>query len=183
MDARSMLEDQTRIIHELQDKLAAKEVQIVEREKLRNEMHNTNMVILISTFPLQLYVKCTNGHYSNFQIVGAQRKYSCVLPCGPLLSDDGTGTKMAVSSTEVLGRGIELVHNGKKHLFTFDRVFNHDASQNDVFLDISPLVQSALDGYKVCIFAYEQTGSGKTYTRIGRPDAPDLKGLIPRSLE
>ncbi|QHO44295.1 hypothetical protein S83_017848 [Arachis hypogaea] len=43
MDARSMLEDQTRIIHELQDKLAAKEVQIVEREKLRNEMHNTNM--------------------------------------------------------------------------------------------------------------------------------------------
>ncbi|KAK7368900.1 hypothetical protein VNO80_10933 [Phaseolus coccineus] len=36
---------------------------------------------------------------------------------------------------------------------------------------------------KVCIFAYGQTGAGKTYTMMGRPDAPDLKGLIPRSLE
>lgn len=35
----------------------------------------------------------------------------------------------------------------------------------------------------MCIFAYGQTGSGKTYTMMGRPDAPDLKGLIPRSLE
>jgi len=37
--------------------------------------------------------------------------------------------------------------------------------------------------WKVCIFAYGQTGSGKTYTMMGRPDAPELKGLIPRSLE
>lgn len=37
--------------------------------------------------------------------------------------------------------------------------------------------------WQVCIFAYGQTGSGKTYTMMGRPDAPDLKGLIPRSLE
>lgn len=36
---------------------------------------------------------------------------------------------------------------------------------------------------QVCIFAYGQTGSGKTYTMVGRPGLPELKGLIPRSLE
>lgn len=37
--------------------------------------------------------------------------------------------------------------------------------------------------WQVCIFAYGQTGSGKTYTMMGRPEAYDQKGLIPRSLE
>ncbi|KAE8700482.1 Kinesin-1 [Hibiscus syriacus] len=63
------------------------------------------------------------------------------------------------------------------------KVFNPEASQQDVFVEISQLVQSALDGYKVCIFAYGQRGSGKTYTMMGRPEAPEQKGLISRSLE
>jgi kinesin family protein C1 len=37
--------------------------------------------------------------------------------------------------------------------------------------------------WQVCIFAYGQTGSGKTYTMMGRPETPEQKGLIPRSLE
>ncbi|XP_077231888.1 kinesin-like protein KIN-14N [Tasmannia lanceolata] len=59
----------------------------------------------------------------------------------------------------------------------------HEASEEDVFVEISQLVQSALDGYKVCIFAYGQTGSGKTCTMMGKPEAREQKGLIPRSLE
>lgn len=38
---------------------------------------------------------------------------------------------------------------GQKYPFTFDKVFNHEASQENVFVEISQLVQSALDGYKV----------------------------------
>ncbi|KAJ0972431.1 hypothetical protein J5N97_020390 [Dioscorea zingiberensis] len=87
------------------------------------------------------------------------------------------------TSTEFLGRGIDLMHHAQQYSFTFDKVFNHEASQEDVFVEISQLVQSALDGYKVCIFAYGQTGSGKTYTMMGRPEANEEKGLIPRSLE
>lgn len=41
----------------------------------------------------------------------------------------------------------------------------------------------ALVLWQVCIFAYGQTGSGKTYTMMGRPEVPEQKGLIPRSLE
>ena len=37
--------------------------------------------------------------------------------------------------------------------------------------------------FQVCIFAYGQIGSGKTYTMMGRPGHLEEKGLIPRSLE
>ncbi len=59
--------------------------------------------------------------------------------------------------------------------FEFDRVFDPSTHNEDVFGEISQLVQSALDGYNVCIFCYGQTGSGKTYT-MSSPD-----GMIPRA--
>ncbi|KAH9328832.1 hypothetical protein KI387_000940, partial [Taxus chinensis] len=39
--------------------------------------------------------------------------------------------------------------------------------KEQVFLDTQPLIRSVLDGYNVCIFAYGQMGSGKTYTMAG----------------
>ncbi|KAL2268502.1 hypothetical protein VTJ83DRAFT_3348 [Remersonia thermophila] len=59
--------------------------------------------------------------------------------------------------------------------FEFDRVFDPSVTNEEVFGEISQLVQSALDGYNVCIFCYGQTGSGKTYT-MSSPD-----GMIPRA--
>lgn len=59
--------------------------------------------------------------------------------------------------------------------FEFDRVFTPTVHNEEIFGEISQLVQSALDGYNVCIFCYGQTGSGKTYT-MSSPD-----GMIPRA--
>ncbi len=66
--------------------------------------------------------------------------------------------------------------------FSFDRVFKQNENQETVFDDISQLVQSALDGYKVCIFAYGQTAAGKTYTMEGEGNMEN-RGITPRSLE
>ncbi|KAE9964094.1 hypothetical protein BLS_008654 [Venturia inaequalis] len=62
------------------------------------------------------------------------------------------------------------------HAFSFDRVFDPTSNNSDIFDEISQLVQSALDGYNVCIFCYGQTGSGKTHT-MSSPD-----GMIPRAV-
>ncbi|EPE02126.1 kar3 protein [Ophiostoma piceae UAMH 11346] len=59
--------------------------------------------------------------------------------------------------------------------FEFDRVFAPAVQNAEVFDEISQLVQSALDGYNVCIFCYGQTGSGKTYTMSS------ADGMIPRA--
>jgi kinesin family protein C1 len=63
----------------------------------------------------------------------------------------------------------------KTHAFTFDRVFGPESQNQEVFEEISQLVQSALDGYNVCIFCYGQTGSGKTHTMSS------ADGMIPRA--
>ena len=68
--------------------------------------------------------------------------------------------------------------------FTFDHVFDSTAPQPALFETLAePLIGSCLQGYNVCIFAYGQTGAGKTYTIMGNNDSPDEKGLIPRTID
>jgi len=64
--------------------------------------------------------------------------------------------------------------------FQFDAVFEGSSSQEEVFADCRELVQSAVDGYNVTIFAYGQTGAGKTHTMYGNSAEP---GLAPRSID
>lgn len=62
--------------------------------------------------------------------------------------------------------------------FDFERVFTQQEGNKVVFEEISQLVQSALDGQKVCIFCYGQTGSGKTYTMSSEGDS-----IIPSAMK
>uniref|UniRef100_A0A7S3ZCK1 Kinesin motor domain-containing protein n=1 Tax=Lotharella globosa TaxID=91324 RepID=A0A7S3ZCK1_9EUKA len=64
--------------------------------------------------------------------------------------------------------------------FSFDEVFGPTSPQDLVYENTANLIQSAYDGYNVCIFAYGQTGTGKTYTMYGEPSNP---GIAPRAIE
>ncbi|GLG98494.1 hypothetical protein R5R35_011422 [Gryllus longicercus] len=67
-------------------------------------------------------------------------------------------------------------------IFTFDAVFDTDSRQLDVYNETArPIVDKVLQGYNGTIFAYGQTGTGKTYTMEGNCSAPELKGIIPNS--
>ncbi|KAF2130355.1 kinesin, partial [Dothidotthia symphoricarpi CBS 119687] len=69
--------------------------------------------------------------------------------------------------------------------FTFDRVFDMSSRQADVFdYSIRPTVDDILNGYNGTVFAYGQTGAGKSYTMMGTDIDDDVgKGVIPRIVE
>uniref|UniRef100_UPI00398ECA6A kinesin-like protein KIF1A isoform X1 n=1 Tax=Pristiophorus japonicus TaxID=55135 RepID=UPI00398ECA6A len=57
------------------------------------------------------------------------------------------------------------------------------ASQQQVYRDIGEeMLQHAFEGYNVCIFAYGQTGAGKSYTMMGKQEK-EQQGIIPQLCE
>ncbi|XP_022719380.1 kinesin-like protein KIN-14S isoform X2 [Durio zibethinus] len=70
--------------------------------------------------------------------------------------------------------------DSSKKQFKFDHVFRPEDGQEVVFARTKPIVISVLDGYNVCIFAYGQTGTGKTFTMEG---TPENRGVNYRTLE
>ncbi|CAE7710989.1 KIN14H [Symbiodinium sp. KB8] len=104
------------------------------------------------------------------------------VPTAVRCSVDGETLELCANTTR-LTKAAVAAENAKaeRRAFKFDTVFGPSATQQDVFDDVSMFVQSALDGFQVCLFSYGQTGSGKTHTMQG--GAGDGRGLIPRSVE
>ncbi|XP_061932410.1 kinesin-like protein Klp61F [Apis cerana] len=92
------------------------------------------------------------------------------------------------SNKEVVIR--ERPHDKFTKKFTFDKVFGPNAKQIQVYnAVVSPLLEEVLAGYNCTVFAYGQTGTGKTFTMEGTDNDPSLHwqtdttaGIIPRSL-
>ncbi|XP_054470270.1 kinesin family member 3Cb [Anoplopoma fimbria] len=69
-------------------------------------------------------------------------------------------------------------------VFTFDSVYGWDSKQGDIYDDaVRPLVESVLQGFNGTIFAYGQTGTGKTHTMQGVTNDPEMRGVIPNSFQ
>lgn len=66
--------------------------------------------------------------------------------------------------------------------FSYDNVYDDDSFQKDVYAETAfPLVKSVMEGYNGTIFAYGQTGCGKTFTMEGVKESVELAGIIPRT--
>ncbi|KAI0850463.1 kinesin-domain-containing protein [Daldinia vernicosa] len=90
----------------------------------------------------------------------------------PIVTFDGPDT-CTLNSAEAAGS------------FTFDRVFNMQGRQVDIFdYSIKPTVDDILNGYNGTVFAYGQTGAGKSYTMMGTSiEDEEGKGITPRIVE
>ncbi|KAH8405043.1 hypothetical protein KR222_005558 [Zaprionus bogoriensis] len=72
----------------------------------------------------------------------------------------------------------------QRKVFTYDAAYDASASQTTLYHEVVfPLVSSVLEGFNGCIFAYGQTGTGKTFTMEGVRGNDDLMGIIPRTFE
>ena len=144
-------------IEERDRRIAELEGQLLEGEQLRRSMHNR--------------IQELRG---NIRVFVRTR---------PFLPGDGAQTDPSI---DVCPDGESLSIADRRgsgdHGFKFDKVFPPSAGQDLVFNEIADFVQSALDGYQVCLFSYGQTGSGKTHTMQGSGNGA-MRGIIPRAVE
>ncbi|ETV86146.1 hypothetical protein H257_02604 [Aphanomyces astaci] len=112
--------------------------------------------------------------------------YEIALASSDLVSTSATSLRVPSSSSQ---SHVECA---------FDHIFTAESTQADVYASVQPLVADVLEGYNATIFAYGQTGTGKTHTILGmhdnelaapsRSSTPDLTlfapswGIIPRAL-
>lgn len=98
----------------------------------------------------------------------------------PLFEDEGPSlVEFPDEFTIRINTCDDSLTNPKKD-YEFDRVYGPHIGQGDLFRDVQPFIQSAMDGFNVSLFAYGQNHSGKTHTMEG---SSHDRGLYQRSFE
>ncbi|CAK7342886.1 unnamed protein product [Dovyalis caffra] len=116
-----------------------------------------------------------------------------ILCCRPL-NDEEMQLMLpgVISCNEDKGEVSVIQNTASKQIdktFSFDKVFGPTSQQKELFEEaIAPTVNEVLEGYNCTIFAYGQTGTGKTYTMEGGRVAesgefPSDVGIIPRAVQ
>ena len=108
------------------------------------------------------------------------------LRCRPMSKDEKNASLSTVVTINDSRNEIFLNNpkNAQTKQFTFDHAYSQKSSQNDIYQDCAyRIIESVLEGYNGTIFAYGQTGTGKTYTMEGDKNCEENKGIIPRTFE
>ncbi|CAL5207412.1 unnamed protein product [Lathyrus oleraceus] len=120
-----------------------------------------------------------------------------LLRCRPFSEEELRANAPQVVTCNDYNREVSVSQNiAGKHfdrVFTFDKVFGPSAKQKDLYDQaVVPIVNEVLEGFNCTIFAYGQTGTGKTYTMEGdskkaksgpNGELPAEAGVIPRAVK
>lgn len=113
-----------------------------------------------------------------------------VVRCRPLnRKEESNGTAKGIIQMD-LRLGQVILRNPRAPVteplktFTFDAVYDANSKQRDLYDEsVRPLIDSVLAGFNGTIFAYGQTGTGKTYTMQGAWMDPEKRGVIPNAFD
>ncbi len=77
------------------------------------------------------------------------------------------------------GKKPDVLHRSREQRYFFDRIFPQGTKTETVYYNTcDSLINSVVQGFNACVFAYGTTGSGKTYTMAGTPEEPGIMFLI-----
>ncbi|CAL4938806.1 unnamed protein product [Urochloa decumbens] len=114
-----------------------------------------------------------------------------VLRCRPLSDEELRWNVQNAISCNEPKREVTVLHSlltQAEKTFTFDKVFGPKSQQRSIYDHaIAPIINDVLEGYNCTVFAFGQTGTGKTYTMEGEmrqkvSELPDTAGVIPRAV-
>ncbi|XP_058215072.1 kinesin-like protein KIN-5B [Rhododendron vialii] len=115
-----------------------------------------------------------------------------LLRCRPLSEDEQRSNVPKVITCNEHRREVTVLQSVANkpvdRVFTFDKVFGPKAQQRSIYDQaIAPVVNEVLEGFNCTVFAYGQTGTGKTYTMEGGMrnkggELPADAGVIPRAV-
>jgi len=108
--------------------------------------------------------------------------------CRPVNAEERRTGQSTVIACDGSSKSVNVSYGppGKKTTkqFTFDKVFGMYSTQEEVFESVvRPIVDEALAGFNCTIFAYGQTGTGKTHTMEGDIHSEADAGIVPRSVK
>ncbi|XP_029452136.1 kinesin-like protein KIF3C isoform X2 [Rhinatrema bivittatum] len=112
-----------------------------------------------------------------------------VVRCRPMNRKEETAgyermVEMDVKLGQVTIRNSKASPGELAKTFTFDAVYDASSKQADLYDEtVRPLIDSVLQGFNGTIFAYGQTGTGKTYTMQGVWAESEKRGIIPNSFD
>ncbi|OQS03526.1 kinesin [Thraustotheca clavata] len=137
----------------------------------------------------------SNRYGSNFKVVirvrpPLPRELQGDKPFQNVVTVDSSGHYLSVSDSTHLAPD-DPSNQGSSysnHSFSFDHVYDQHSTQRAVYENTAKaVVESSLEGYNATIFAYGQTGTGKTYTMEGFNSSGgsslEDRGIIPRAIE
>ena len=98
----------------------------------------------------------------------------------PFLPSEKINKKSQMETMIINNDSISICQENKQEKnFEYDYIFDTKSTQKDVYEEVTLLIQSMVQGNNICIIAYGQTCTGKTYTIQG----PNSKnpGIVPRA--
>lgn len=114
-----------------------------------------------------------------------------VLRCRPLNEEEQRANVQSAVSCNDMKREVTVLNSLFKQAdktFTFDKVFGPKSQQRAIYDHaVAPIVDDVLEGYNCTVFAFGQTGTGKTYTMEGEitqqvGELPATAGVMPRAV-
>ncbi|XP_051579257.1 kinesin-like protein KIF11 [Myxocyprinus asiaticus] len=124
------------------------------------------------------------------------RNIQVVVRCRPFNTVERKSASHTVVECDQNRRDVTVKTGGisdkaARKTYTFDMVFGPSAKQIDVYRSVvCPILDEVIMGYNCTVFAYGQTGTGKTFTMEGERSPNEeftweedpLAGIIPRTL-
>ncbi|EGF77621.1 hypothetical protein BATDEDRAFT_13838, partial [Batrachochytrium dendrobatidis JAM81] len=111
-----------------------------------------------------------------------------VLRCRPFSEKESAAGHTNIAQIDKAAASVTIVdprsNSDPPKLFTFDSVFDITSEQIEVYNKTARhIVDCVLEGYNGTVFAYGQTGTGKTFSMEGIRSIPELRGIIPNAFE